>query len=288
MKPVLVVHGGAGSIGVESRAAHVRGCELAAARGLEVLLAGGSALDAVQAAVEVLEDDPLFNAGTGGSLTSAGTLELDAALMEGTGARAGAVCSLPPFAHPIAIARAVLEQGRHVLFAAEGAAAFAREHGFAPSADMVTERARERLERWRAGLVGEGWAGGTVGAVACDAEGRVAAATSTGGTVGKRPGRVGDSPILGAGTWADDATGACSATGIGEAILRVGLTRTACDAAPAGAQAAVERALRILEARTGAEAGLILVTGRGDVGIARNTETMTHAIARPGSVVGGT
>lgn len=287
MKPVVVVHGGAGSIGAASREAHVRGCERAAERGLAVLLAGGSSLDAVQAAVEVLEDDPLFNAGTGGSLTSAGTLELDAALMEGTTLRAGAVCSLPPFAHPIAIARAVMEKSRHVLFAAEGAAAFAREQGFSPSDTMITPAAVDRLARWRAGQVGEGWAGGTVGAVACDAQGHVAAATSTGGTVGKRPGRVGDSPILGAGTWADDTTAACSATGIGEAILRVGLTRTACDAAPLGAQAAVEHALQVL-GRIGADAGLILVTPTGDVGIARNTETMTHAVAREGSVRGGT
>jgi beta-aspartyl-peptidase (threonine type) len=288
MKPVLVVHGGAGSIAMASREAHVRGCEIAAARGLEVLLAGGSALDAVQAAVEVLEDDPLFNAGTGGSLTAAGTLELDAALMEGTSLRAGAVCSLAPFTHPIAIARAVMEKSRHVLLSAEGAAAFAREQGFVPNEAMITESARVRLERWRAGQVGEGWAGGTVGAVACDAQGHVAAATSTGGTVGKRPGRVGDSPVLGAGTWAEDTTAACSATGIGEAILRIGLTRTACDAAAMGAQRAVEHALQVLDARIGADAGLILVTPTGDVGIARNTETMTHAVARPGSVRGGT
>lgn len=288
MKPVVVVHGGAGSIGAASRDAHMRGCEIAAARGLAVLVAGGSALDAVQAAVEVLEDDPLFNAGTGGSLTSAGTLELDAALMEGTTLRAGAVCSLSPFTHPIAIARAVMEKSRHVFFAAEGAAAFAREQGFASDDAMVTQSARERLARWRAGQVGEGWAGGTVGAVACDAHGRIAAATSTGGTVGKRPGRVGDSPILGAGTWADDMTAACSATGIGEAILRVGLARTACDAAVGGAQRAVEHALSVLEQRVGADAGLILVTSSGDVGIARNTETMTHAIACAGSVRTGT
>ncbi|MBX3251780.1 MAG: isoaspartyl peptidase/L-asparaginase, partial [Myxococcales bacterium] len=260
MTQVLVVHGGAGRVDPSVRAAHVAGCERAAAAGFEVLRGGGSALDAVQRAVQVLEDDPLYNAGTGGSLTRAGTLELDAALMDGASLRAGAVCALPPFPSPIAIARRVLEDGQHVLLAAEGAAAFAREQGFATSDAMITDKARERLERWRAGQVGEGWAGGTVGAVACDGRGHVAAATSTGGTVGKRPGRVGDSPILGAGTWADDETGACSATGVGEAILRVGLARVACEGAATDAQAAVERALARLEARVGGEAGLILVT----------------------------
>lgn len=269
------------------RAAHVAGCERAAAAGFEILRDGGSALDAVQRAVQVLEDDPLYNAGTGGSLTRAGTLELDAALMDGATLRAGAVCALRPFPSPIAIARRVLDDGQHVLLAAEGAAAFAREHGFEPSDAMITDKARERLQRWRDGQVGEGWAGGTVGAVACDGQGHVAAATSTGGTVGKRPGRVGDSPILGAGTWADDETGACSATGVGEAILRVGLARVACEAAASDPQAAVRAALARLEARVGGEAGLILVTSDGRVGVARNTETMSHAIARASGVIGG-
>ena len=172
-----------------------------------------------------------------------------------------------------------------MLLAAEGAAAFAREAGFAPGGEeMITARARERLARWEAGRVGEGWAGGTVGAVAVDGAGHVAAATSTGGTVGKRPGRVGDSPIPGAGTWADDGSAACSATGIGEAILRVGLARGVCDAVAGGAapQEAAEAAVAMLQERVGGDGGLILVAPDGRVGVARNTATMSHAVARPG------
>ena len=250
-RPVVVVHGGAGRVEASRLQAHEAGCGPAAEAGLRVMLEGGSALDAAQRAVEILEADPLYNAGTGGSLTSAGELELDAAVMNGSDLRIGGICSLPPYPHPIRIARALLEADRHVLLSAAGADAFARAHGFAPADPeaMITERARQRLAKWRAGQVGEGWAGGTVGAVACDRSGRVAAATSTGGTVGKAPGRVGDSPIPGAGTWADDRTGACSATGIGEAILRVCLARYACDQiAGHGAQVAAERAITELAA----------------------------------------
>ena len=288
--PVVVAHGGAGRVPSERLEAHVDGVAAAAEAGLAVMLAGGSALDAVQATVEAMESDPLYNAGTGGSLTEAGTLELDASLMEGAFLRGGAVCSLPPFEHPIRIARALLEDGRHVMLCAEGAAAFAESVGIAPSTleAMRTAAALERLERWKAGGVGEGWAGGTVGAVACDGKGRVAAATSTGGTVGKRIGRVGDTPILGAGTWADDRTAACSCTGIGEAILRFGLARDTCERArEATAQAAASAALGAFGERVSGEGGLILVTPGGEVGIARNTETMSHAVARPGSTIKG-
>jgi beta-aspartyl-peptidase (threonine type) len=254
-----------------------------------VLLAGGSALDAVEQAVVLLEDDPIYNAGTGASLTWDGSIELDAGVMEGTAMRAGAVAALPPFRNPIRVARRALDDGRHVLYAAEGAAAFARAHGFepAPLEAMRTERAVERLDRFKVGRESEGWAGGTVGAVACDRHGRVAAATSTGGTVGKRPGRVGDTPLFGAGTWADDASGACSGTGIGEMIIRVGLARTACDLVRAGvpAEEAARRAIEELGARVGGTGGLILVDRTGAVGIARNTRTMSHAVAIEGRPV---
>ncbi len=283
--PVVVVHGGAGRVAPERIEAHVAGCDRAAAEGLRVLLEGGSALDAAQRAVEVLEADPRYNAGTGGSLNSAGDLELDAALMNGADLRVAGVAALPPYPHPIRVARALLEEDRHVLLCAAGADAFARARGFQPAAPgtMVTDEARRRLERWRAGQVGEGWAGGTVGAVAFDGAGAVAAATSTGGTVGKAPGRVGDTPVPGAGTWADDRAGACSATGIGEAILRVCLARCACELLDeANAQQAAERALVELASRGRGRGGLILVSARGEVGVAKNTPTMSHAIARAG------
>lgn len=289
-EPVVVAHGGAGKVQADRLDEHVAGVAAAAEAGLAVLAAGGSAIDAAQKTVEVMEADPIYNAGTGGSLTEAGTLELDASLMNGADLGGGAVCTLPPFLHPIRIARAVLDDGRHVMLAGEGAAAFAESAGFERSslAVMGTESARERLERWRAGKVSEGWAGGTVGAVVSDGAGHVAAATSTGGTVGKRSGRVGDTPILGAGTWADDRTGACSCTGIGEAILRFALARDACERLR-GEEAAIaaQTAIAAFGDRVAGEGGLILVAPDGSVGIARNTETMSHAIARPSGTDAG-
>jgi beta-aspartyl-peptidase (threonine type) len=282
--PCVLVHGGAGDVPESARASHAEGCGVAADLGLRVLAAGGSALDAAVRAVEVLEDDPRFNAGTGACLTSAGTLELDASVMEGTSLRGGGVCAMPPFRNPIRVARAVLEEGRHVLYAAYGAERFAIEHGFAPAdpASMITAKAREKLEAVLAGREGSGWAGGTVGAVACDAQGRVAAATSTGGRVGKMPGRVGDTPILGAGTWADDETGAASATGHGEEIIRFGLSRWVCDRLRAGddPQRAADEAIALFAKRVGGIGGIIVVDRRGRIGKAHNTPTMSWAVSR--------
>lgn len=285
--PVVLVHGGAGDVPDEARAAHAEGCRVAAERGLAVLLATGSAIDAAVAAVRVLEDDPRFNAGTGACLTSAGTIELDASIMEGTSLRAGAVACLPPFREPIAIARTVMDDGRHVLYVADGARAFAIERGYVPAepTSMMTEAARARLASFREGRVGGGWAGGTVGAVVCDASGRVVAATSTGGMVGKRPGRVGDSPILGAGTYADDAAGAASATGDGEAALRLGLTRFAIERMRQGASAreAADASIAAFGAKVAGKGGIILVSPRGEAAWARNTATMSYGLARAGA-----
>ncbi|MFW5877125.1 MAG: isoaspartyl peptidase/L-asparaginase family protein [Myxococcota bacterium] len=281
-RPVVVVHGGAGRVPPE-RAAHVAGCRKAAREGLLVLRAGGDALDAVQRAVECMEEDPHLNAGRGSALTSEGGIELDASLMEGTTLRAGGVCALPPFLHPIRIARAALEEGTHVLYAADGAAAFARRQGFEPTTleALRTEGALRRLRDERS--AGPGTGRGTVGAVACDAAGHVAAATSTGGTTGKCPGRVGDSAIPGAGTHADDAAGAASATGDGEALLRGGTTRTTVDLLRRGlpAREAARRAVEDLDQRFGGTGGVIVVSVTGEVGMAWSTESMAHAVARP-------
>ena len=277
----VLVHGGAGELRPDRVDDHVAGCEEAAAAAAELLRSGASSLDAVQRAVFLLESNPCFNAGTGACLNAEGLIELDAALMEGSELRAGAVCALPPFLHPIAIARAALEDGRHVLYAGEGAAQFAREHGFEPvsSESMTTEAARARWMAARAGRAGEGWAGGTVGAVARDANGTVAAATSTGGLVNKRAGRVGDSPVLGAGTYADDEGGAGSATGAGEAILRVVLAKSAIEALRAGTwpEPAARAAIGALGARVRGTGGLILVDRAGRLGLARNTASMSWA-----------
>jgi len=289
IRPIVVVHGGAGDVPEERRPKHVEGCRRAAAEGLAVLTGGGGPLAAAECAVEVMEDDPLFNAGTGGSLTSAGTLELDASVMDGATLGFGGVCALPPFPTPIRIAHAVWEDGRHALYAAEGAAAFARERGFEPvdPETMITDRARERLRLHLAGRVGEGWAGGTVGAVACDAGGRVAAATSTGGTVGKRPGRVGDTPIPGAGTYAENGAGACSATGIGETIMRGCLARAVVDLMRDGmaADQAARRAIEVFGRRVDGSGGVVVVDCRGRPGMSFNTRTMSHAVARAGDPV---
>src|SRR4051812_6616456 len=249
----ILVHGGAGDVGKESVSPHVTGCERAAAEGAKVLASGGSALDAVQRAVEVLESDPLFNAGTGACLDAAGHLALDASIMDGNGLRAGAVCALPAFEHPIAIARTVMEHTVHILLAGAGAVELAIAHGFVPAdeAMMITEAARKRLAIAQTKKRAESWAGGTVGAVARDAQGHVAAATSTGGMVNKLPGRVGDSPLIGAGTYADDEAGACSTTGHGEAMIRVCAAKTAVDdLRDAPPELAARAAMTLMHART--------------------------------------
>lgn len=288
----VVVHGGAGDVPEARRKLHAQGCEIAASAGLEVLLRTGSALEAVAEAVRVLENDPLFNAGTGACLDENGELSLDASIMEGATLRAGAVAALPAFLNPILIAKRVLEDGHHAFYVSQGAEEFARRAGFSPVDPnaMITESARARLASVLAGRGDRAWAGGTVGAVACDSQGRVAAATSTGGTVGKRRGRVGDSPILGAGTYAEDPIGAASATGDGEAAIRLGLTRHACEFLRRGddAQAAALRAIEDFGTRVQGRGGLILLSAKGDVGIAFNTATMSHAVAKAdGSMFAG-
>lgn len=237
-------------------------------------------------AAEVLEDDARFNAGTGACLTEEGTLELDASVMEGAELRFGGVACMPPFANPIRVALAVLEDGRHALYAGEGADRFAREHGFSPAdpRSMITDAAKKRLKKVLAGRAGETSSGGTIGALACDASGHVAAATSTGGMVAKRAGRVGDTPLPGAGTWADDHAAAASATGVGEHILRFGLARYACELVRAGVptQTAADAAIGSFGARVEGRGGVVLLSPRGEAGVARNTETMSYAIARRG------
>ncbi|UQA58123.1 isoaspartyl peptidase/L-asparaginase [Polyangium aurulentum] len=279
----VVVHGGAGNVRPERRALHIEGCRRAARAGLAVLRDGGSATDAVEHAVRALEDDPIFNAGTGACLTADGIVEHDASIMEGHDLRAGAVCSLRGFANPVLIARAALDDGRHVLYAAEGAARFAAERGFVPVGDaaLVTEAAREALAAAREGTGPTGWAGGTVGAVARDASGLLAAATSTGGTVNKRAGRVGDSPLIGAGTYADDEAGAVSTTGHGEGMIRLCVARSAVEAmrARVSADEALRRTIEHLRERVGSVGGAIAIDRNGRYGFARSTATMSWAAA---------
>jgi beta-aspartyl-peptidase (threonine type) len=224
---VLAVHGGAGAVPRDetsaSRAAdYHQGLRRALAAGREILAAGGSALDAVTGAVVALEDDPLFNAGRGSVFTCAGTQEMDASIMDGRDLRAGGVAGILGPHNPILAARAVMERSPHVLMIGDGALDFCRKHGvaFAGPGYFRTEARWRELQRQLASGQSEPGRHGTVGAVARDSEGNLAAATSTGGMTGKTPGRVGDSPLIGAGIYADNATCAVSSTGHGEFFIR--------------------------------------------------------------------
>lgn len=266
-RPAIAVHGGAGrAAGRKDQRGILDGVRRATETGRAILAAGGAAADAVEAAVVVLEDDPLFNAGYGAVLTDAGGVELDAAIMTGLDGAAGAVGALGGFPNPVRIAREVMREGRHVLLVADGAAAFARERGIepVPPAALVAPRQRERWRRAR----------GTVGAVAVDRHGHTAAATSTGGMFGKRAGRVGDTPLVGAGTYADGAV-AVSCTGHGERILRATLGRDAALEAARGAdlEAAATAAVTRL-GRFGGGGGLILVGRAGAIACACDTPSM--------------
>lgn len=270
-KPAIIVHGGAGRIPDEHEIEpRLQGCRQAALAGWNILRDGGAALDAVEAAVVELEDNPLFNAGIGSTLSAAGTVEMDASIMDGATLRAGAVAAVRFIRNPIMLARKVLEDARHVLLVGEGALSFARMASVPECAeeDLVVERQRAR---WRNKH-------GTVGAVAVDRNGRIAAATSTGGLFDKLPGRVGDSALIGCGTYADEG-GGVSCTGSGEAIIRVVLGKTAVDLLKAGydPQDAAERAIAVLKEKTGAEAGLILIDPHGGIGFAHNATHMATA-----------
>jgi beta-aspartyl-peptidase (threonine type) len=235
--------------------------------GWEILGRGGSSLDAVEAAVVALEDDPLFNAGTGSTLNSLGKVEMDAAIMAGESLRAGAVAAVSGIKNPIKLAHQIMEDGRHVMLAGDGALIFARQIGFAqvPVESLISERERDR---WQS-------AHGTVGCVAFDREGKLAVATSTGGTFNKLPGRVGDSPLLGCGTYASKY-GAVSCTGHGEAIMRILMARRALEYLQDGREpfAAARRAVDDLQQLTGSTGGLILIDPAGRIGYARNTSHM--------------
>ena len=298
-KVALVAHGGAGAPGIASeRPERRRGMLAALRRGAEILRTGGSALDAVVATVAALEDHPMFNAGFGSLLNSEGRVEMDASIMiaepvaEPHAARrnhahhpeyrvsAGAVAAVSRARNPIMLARAVMELTPHILMAGAGAERIARRAGLTlvrPD-EMVTDRARERWrirEAQRLAAEADGADGhGTVGAVALDERGAIAAATSTGGVPGKLFGRVGDSAIVGAGTFAHSFGGA-SATGQGEAIIVTALCREAVMAMADAPPPRVARdAIEELIDSTGAEAGLILIDGRGRIGYAHNAASM--------------
>lgn len=284
-RPAIVVHGGAGLVATENRLAVVSGVERAAAVGLEILTAGGGARAAVVAAVRVLEDAPVFNAGRGACMNRAGDFEVDAGLMQGSDRRNGAIAAVPDLADAILVAEAVLADGQHSLLAGPGVAEFARarEVGTFGRARLLTDKAQRRYEKALAGETSAIGQADTVGAVALDASGELVAGCSTGGVLLKQPGRVGDSPLCGSGFFAAAELGAATATGVGEAILsRVVsfdvLTRTA-----QGGDAwlcARDVCREVVDANPGSTCGVILVTPNGEPALAHASPHMSWAVAR--------
>jgi beta-aspartyl-peptidase (threonine type) len=329
---VLLVHGGAWAIPQADQAAHAAGVRRALEAGWAVLARRGTALDAVEAAVTVLEDDERFDAGRGSFLTCDGKVQLDALLMDGGRMKAGGVACVERIRNPIRAARLVLEESPHVYFVGGGAEAFAAAHGMKliENAELVLERERERLresqERAAAGLADETFSGeaddkgpetaaavsdgegpgtrdpsatlragsgtknldshDTVGAVALDAFGNLAAGTSTGGTLNKTPGRVGDSSLIGCGCYADNLSAAVSLTGWGEPIMKLVLGKWATDRVAAGTapEMAAREAMSYLYNRLGGHGGIILLGPDGRFGFAHNTPAMAWGLATEAGV----
>ena len=257
---------------------YCKALESALDAGHQILASGGSSLDAVTAAVVALEDDPLFNAGRGAVYNAAGKHELDASIMDGATLRAGAVAAVSRIRNPVRAARAVMEKGPHVLLVGRGAEQFARKQGLQLASGKYFHT-QSRLEALRKGLARHH---GTVGAVALDRRGDLAAATSTGGYTGKLPGRVGDSPLIGAGTYADNASCAVSGTGWGEAFIRIALAHEVSARMRHKGEditRASKAALRILAGIKG-DGGLIALDRRGDIAMPFNSEGMLRACVR--------
>jgi beta-aspartyl-peptidase (threonine type) len=298
--PILIVHGGAWAIPDDMQEAHEQGVFDALQTGYALLERGASAVDAVEAAVTRLEDDVTFDAGRGSFLTRDGRVQLDALLMEGATLRAGGVACVERLRNPIQAARLVLEKSPHVYFVAKGAEDFAAAHGMPliDNSELVLERERKRLEeaqaKERAGLPDLTFAGDdkspetaadldshdTVGAVALDAEGNIAAATSTGGTLNKAPGRVGDSSLIGCGCYADNQSAAVSLTGWGEPIMKLVLGKWATDRVQLGhsPELVAPEAIAYLHKRLGGHGGIILLGPDGRYGIAHNTPRMAWGV----------
>jgi beta-aspartyl-peptidase (threonine type) len=271
MKPALIVHGGAGAWDDSEDASKAPFLEEAVSVGWKILLAGGSALEAVEKAVNVLEDAPVFDAGIGSHLNAEGIVEMDAIICDGTSHNFGAVAGVQRVRYPISLAHRVMTHTPHNFFVGQGADALGRTLGLeiVPNVALVTPQEWQNFINRRPPSPT-----GTVGAVAIDEHGNIAAATSTGGTPLKMPGRVGDSPVYGAGGYADTAWGGASATGWGENILRVMLTRYAVDQIEQGmtAQQAADAAIAHINARFNPSmAGLIVVDKDGRIGYAHST-----------------
>jgi beta-aspartyl-peptidase (threonine type) len=321
--PSLIVHGGAWDIPDDAVQACQSGCQRALTAGWSILSSGGAALDAVEAAIVVLENDPVFDAGYGSHLNLDGRVECDAIVMDGATLRAGSAAALQRIRNPIKLARKILETCPHMMLVSEGAERYAKAHGI-PLCDPKELIAEAEWLAWQqckkdthAAAHHRGHEQGTVGAVAIDRGGALFAATSTGGTCCKLPGRIGDSPLIGCGCYADSEAGGVSATGYGEAIMKVVMAKTAVEFlrdsklsasadtfvgpqhaapqlgnppsvrnAPIATMQAAQNTIALFAKRTQATAGLILLDRSGNPGFAFNTPRMAHGyVARDGSFV---
>jgi beta-aspartyl-peptidase (threonine type) len=309
MKPALIVHGGAWDIPDEAVDACKSGCHRALAAGWSILTRGGSALDALEAAIMVLEDDPVFDAGYGSHLNLDGHVECDAIVMNGRTLHSGAAATLQHVKNPIQLARKILEHCPHMMLVAEGAERFAKEQGMqlCKREELVSEAEQEAWMKCKADKHAakhhRGHEQGTVGAIAIDCNGSLFAATSTGGTCCKLPGRVGDSPLIGCGCYADSEAGGVSCTGYGEAIMKIVMAKTTVDLLRSratcvdptseadgcelsSANLAAREAVHLLGRRTHATGGLILLDRQGNPGFAFNTPRMAYGyVAADGNFV---
>ena len=264
----IIVHGGACTFGPHEIEAARAGCRRAAELGRDLLQQGMASVDVVELVVMALEDDPVFNAGTGSQPNTAGAIEMDAILVDGATLEFGSVAGIQNVLHPVSVARAVMEKTPHCMLTGQGAAEFAEAEGFeGVSTEVLLGKHASVHEH------------GTVGAVAMDARGHVAAATSTGGMPGKLPGRVGDSPLIGCGALAEDGVGGVSATGHGESLMRVMMASTVAGylRLDMRAREAADLAVRDLAERTGGEGGVICIDAAGGTGYAFNTTHLALA-----------
>ena len=296
--PVLVVHGGAWAMPDEMVDAHIRGVNNALAAGWRVLESGGSALDAVEEAVVIMEDDDTFDAGRGSFLNRDGRVQLDAFIMDGGTLRGGGVGCVEHLRNPIRAARKILSESPHVYFVGEGAEKFAAEHGvpLCKNEELIIPREIERLKKYQAELAQRDAkqdgndlfaaesddvtiSHDTVGAVALDRNGNIAAATSTGGTLNKAPGRLGDSSLIGCGCYADNESAAASTTGWGEPIMKLVLAKWTADRIAAGnlPEWSAQEAMNYLKQRVNGHGGIIVLNREGHIGIAHNTPRMAWA-----------
>jgi len=285
----VLVHGGAWAIPDGEVEAHVGGVQAACRHGWEVLRKGGNCLDAVEAAVVAMEEDETFDAGRGSFLNMDGRVQLDALMMDGATLRAGGVGCVEHIRNPIRAAKKILTESPHVYFVGKGAERFAQEHGIelCSNDDLIIEREVLRLrEAKKQGYLempdefGPTRSSDTVGAVALDSKGNTAAATSTGGTLNKAPGRVGDSSLIGCGCYADNRSAAVSTTGWGEPMMKLVLSKWAADRVEDGLapQEVAQRALYYLRARLNGHGGIIIVDAKGRIGLAHNTPRMAWSL----------